>query len=318
MAVHGDVWVFSEKASLLAELIAGANELTKQSGGNTAAVVLGTQADAQKALASGAQRVLWLGERKQDSLVDDYVPTLAQMVEEKQPAVLLIGATRLGRALAGRIAARFDTSALTDVMEFHFEDGSLLVRHMVFGGGALRVDKALGDLIIATVGSGVFQALAEQDHSGEIVEVPFVEPEQRAHLVERKPRQAASVNLNAARRVVCAGRGVGKQEDLQMIEDLAHAMGAELACTRPLAEGLNWMPHERYIGISGAMIKPDLYLGVGVSGQAQHVIGMSESRVVVAINKDSNAPINALADYWIEEDLYAVVPALLEALRKQT
>jgi electron transfer flavoprotein alpha subunit len=279
---------------------------------------LGTQADVQKALASGAQRVLWLGERKQDYLVDDYVPTLAQMVEREQPAVLLIGATRSGRAVAGRIAARFDTSALTDVMEFRFEDDSLLVQHMVFGGGAIRLEKALGDLVIATIGSGVFGAVAEQEPNGEIVEVPFVEPEQRAQLVERKPRQAASVNLNAARRVVCAGRGVGKQEDLQMIEELAHALSAELACTRPLAEGLNWMPHERYIGISGAMIKPDLYLGVGVSGQAQHVIGMSESRVVVAINKDSSAPIHTLADYWIEEDLYTMVPALLEALRKQT
>jgi electron transfer flavoprotein alpha subunit len=89
----------------------------------------------------------------------------------------------------------------------------------------------------------------------------------------------------------------GKQEDLALVEDLARALGAEMACTRPLAEGLDWLPRERYIGISGAMIRPDLYLGVGVSGQAQHAIGMHESRVVVAINKDSSAPIVRQADY---------------------
>ena len=105
-------------------------------------------------------------------------------------------------------------------------------------------------------------------------------------LRERKPRPAAAVNLPAARRVVCAGRGLARQEDLGLVNELAKVLGAEVACTRPLAEGLDWLPRERYIGISGATIKPDLYLGVGVSGQAQHVIGMSDSRVVVAINKD--------------------------------
>jgi electron transfer flavoprotein alpha subunit len=318
LAVKGDVWVFSEKADLLAELIAGAHELSAHSGGSVVAVVLGARDEADKALARGAQHVLWLGERKEGYLVDDYVPAVVKLLEESHPAVLLVGATRVGRAAAARLAAHLNTTALTDVMEFFFEDESLLVRHMIFGGGAVRVDKALGDIVIATAGYGVFepQALAEQ--RGEVVEVPFIEPEKRAILVERKPRQVAAVNLGAARRVVCAGRGVGKQEDLQIVEELSRALGAEMACTRPLAEGLDWMPRERYIGISGAMIKPELYLGVGVSGQAQHAIGMSESRVVVAINKDSSAPIISQADYWIEEDLYAVVPALLEALRKRT
>jgi electron transfer flavoprotein alpha subunit len=318
LAVKGDVWVFSEKADLLAELIAGAHELSAHSGGGVVAVVLGTRDEADMALAKGAQRVLWLGERKEGYLVDDYVPAVVKLLEESCPAVLLVGATRVGRAAAARFAAHLDTTALTDVMEFFFEDESLLVRHMIFGGGAVRVDKALSDIVIATAGYGVFEPKTLAEQRGEVVEVSFIEPEKRAILVERKPRQVAAVNLGAARRVVCAGRGVGKQEDLQIVEELSRALGAEMACTRPLAEGLDWMPRERYIGISGAMIKPELYLGVGVSGQAQHAIGMSEARVVVAINKDSSAPIVSQADYWIEEDLYAVVPALVEALRKRT
>jgi electron transfer flavoprotein alpha subunit len=178
-------------------------------------------------------------------------------------------------------------TALTDVMELHLEDGMVKARHMIFGGGAVRVDAALVEPVIITVGFGVFQPPEKQESVGEVEEAAFVEPQVRVRLVERKPRQAAAVNLNAARRVVCAGRGVGSQQDLHLIEELARVMGAEVACTRPLAEGLDWLPRERYIGISGAMIKPDLYLGVGVSGQAQHVIGMSEARLVAAINKDA-------------------------------
>jgi electron transfer flavoprotein alpha subunit len=310
-----EIWVFSEKEELLAELIAGGHQLAEQYGSTVAALVLGDRSQVDEALAHGAQRVLWLGERKADYLVDDYVPTLMDAVEKLQPAVLLVGATRQGRAIAARIAARLDTTALTDVMEFLFDEGALQGRHMIFGGGAVQVDQPTGEVIIATAGQGTFTAHKGQPTGGEVEELAFIEPAVRARLVERKPRQVTAVNLGAARRVVCAGRGVSKQEDLPLVEELARALGAEMACTRPLAEGLDWLPRERYIGISGAIIKPDLYLGVGVSGQAQHAIGMHESRVVVAINKDSSAPIVTQADYWISEDLYTVIPALLEALR---
>jgi electron transfer flavoprotein alpha subunit len=315
LGVTGDVWVFSEKTNLLAELIGGALEMVNHTAGSVAAIVSGGRVDVDAALGYGARRVLWLGECKAGYLVDDYVPTLVSRLEQDRPGVLLVGATRQGRAVAGRIAARCGTTVLTDVTEFRFEDGEMLARRMIFGGGAVRVDKSLGDQVIATVGLGVFATPAQEPPSGEVEEVAFVEPQSRVYLVERKPRQAAAVDLSAARRVVCAGRGIARQEDLHIVEELAETLDAELACTRPLAEGLDWLPRERYIGISGAMIKPDLYLGVGVSGQAQHVIGMSEARRVVAINKDGSAPIFAQADYCIKADLYAIVPALLEALR---
>jgi electron transfer flavoprotein alpha subunit len=310
-----EVWVFSEKPELLSELIGGAQQLTVSSGARITAVVLGERAEVDRTLSYGALRVLWLGPLKEGYLVDDYVPTLLQHMKANPPSFFMVGATRVGRAVAGRIAAHFDTSALTDVMELQIDGGNVQVRHMIFGGGAVRVDGALGEPVIITAGSGVFQPPEGKEPVGEVEEVAFVEPEIRIRLVERKPRQVAAVNLNAARRVVCAGRGVGRQEDIQLIEELARVLGAEVACTRPLAEGLDWLPRERYIGISGAMIKPDLYLGVGVSGQAQHVIGMSEARLVAAINKDASAPIFSMADYTLEADLYSVVPALIEALR---
>jgi electron transfer flavoprotein alpha subunit len=187
---------------------------------------------------------------------------------------------------------------------------------MVFGGGAVRVDRPVVQPVIATIGTGIFDASDKPAGTdGEIRSIDWVEPTWQAKLIERPSRGGGSVNLAAAKRVVCPGRGVAQQQDLAMIEELAHTLSAEVACTRPLAEGLGWLPRERYIGISGAMIKPDLYLGIGVSGQAQHTIGMSESRVVVAINKDRNAPLVAQSDYAIEGDLYQVVPALIRVLK---
>jgi electron transfer flavoprotein alpha subunit len=102
---------------------------------------------------------------------------------------------------------------------------------------------------------------------------------------------------------------------MAMINELAQLLGAEIGCTRPLAEGLDWLPRERYIGVSGAFLKADLYVGVGVSGQIQHMVGVTDSRVIVAVNKDDHAPVFEFADYGIVGDLYQVVPALIAALK---
>lgn len=316
MAEDKDIWVFSEKQALLAELIAGARTLTARTGGSVTAVIIGAREAAGEAFKLGAQRVIWLGELPDGWMLEDAIPTLAALVQNAQPYGVLVGATTRGRVVSGRLAARLGTTALTDVLEFSYLEGVLQARHMAFGGGAARTDRPTIGPIIATIGSGIFEPLPRQPDAGsEIEPVEMLEPSWRAVLVERRPRGSASVNLGAADRVVCAGRGVKQQEDLAMIDELAQALGAEVACTRPLAEGLNWLPRERYIGISGATIKPDLYLGIGVSGQAQHAIGMSESRVVVAVNKDRSVPLFAQADYAIEGDLYAVVPALIRALK---
>lgn len=322
MPIH-HIFVFPESTTLLAELIAGGRELAAQAGssGRVTAICLGPPAEAEQAARRGADAVLWLGEPQPSRLVDDYLPTLANLVQQQPPDVLLIGATRRGRALAGRLAARLDTSALSDVLDFRVAGESLTFRHLLFGGGAVRVERAaLGQKpLLATVGPGVFRALPAGDGARIPISEPldFVAPPWQARLRERRPRQAASVNLATARKVVCAGRGIAQQSDLALVEELARALRAELACTRPLAEGLDWLPRERYIGISGAKLHAELYLGVGVSGQVQHQIGMSSTRLVVAINKDSAAPIFANADYGIVGDLYQVVPALLRALQER-
>lgn len=312
------VWAYSEKPAFLAELIGGARLLADKLGGSTAAVVLGPRSEAEKAAALGADKVYWLGEKKENTLVDDYVPTFCKLLEDQKPTLVLVGATKRGKAVAGRAAAKLEASVVTDAKEFIAADGGLSVRHMIFGGGAVRIEKPLSAVALATVGLGVYEAPAEdKGRKGEIVDVAFVEPAWRLKFVEHREKKVTAVNLAAAKRVVCPGRGVGKQEDMAMINELARVLEAEVGCTRPLAEGLEWLPRERYIGVSGAFIKPDLYLGIGVSGQVQHTVGVTDSRVIVAINKDKNAPIFHQADYGIVGDLYAVIPALIAALKSR-
>jgi len=316
MGAFQDILVFSEKPALLAELIGGAQSLAAQTGGEVAALLIGTSADVEHAFSLGADRVLWVGELPSGHILEDAVPTLFTAVQTAQPFALLVGATVRGRGVAGRLAARLATAALTDVLELNFDDTGLLAKHMVFGGGAVRIDRCTSPIKVVTAGAGVFEPHRRASAvTGKTERIEWVDPPQQAVLVERRERASSGVNLAAAKRVVCPGRGVKQQEDLGMIEQLAAALSAELACTRPLSEGLNWLPRERYIGISGAMIKPDLYIGVGVSGQAQHTIGMSDSRVVVAINKDRTAPLVTQSDYAVEGDLYQVVPALIQALK---
>jgi electron transfer flavoprotein alpha subunit len=311
-----EFWVFSEKSGLQAELIANALELAKAESAIVAALVIGNRDAVDQAFFQGAQKVYSFGEKSGDLLLDDYVPSFTALTKQKQPAVIMIGASRQGKAIAGRLGAALDISVITDAKYFNQSDGSIEITHLIFGGGAVRVEKANTKTMIMTQGNGIVDALpASQAAVGEVESVSFVQPAWKVTLVERKPKPPSSVNLAVAKTVVCAGRGIAKKEDLDMIFELADLLGGEVAATRPLTEGLDWLPRERYIGVSGATVKPDLYLSAGVSGQAQHTVGITDSRVIVAIDKDKDAPIFPQSDYGIVGDLYQIIPLLITALK---
>ena len=315
MATH-EVWAYSEKPAFLAELIGGARVLAENLGGSIVAVVIGPRTEAEKAISLGASKVFLLDKNKESTMVEDYVPTLANLVNEQGPSVLLFGATKRGKAIAGRLAARIGTSVITDAQDFIYDQGQLSVRHMIFGGGAVRIEKALTQTLVATIRAGVFDTpIIDESIMGEIIEAHYVEPAWRMSCLEHREKKLTTSNLAAAKRVVCPGRGISKREDLALINDLAQVLEAEVGCTRPLAEGLDWMPRDHYIGVSGASIAPDLYLGIGVSGQVQHTVGIVGARIIAAINKDKNAPIIAQADYGIIGDLYEIVPSLIKFLK---
>jgi electron transfer flavoprotein alpha subunit len=316
MAAVKEVWIISDGGKALAELCACAREV----GENVTALVIASKGEAERALRLGADAVWWLGEAgdslNESRMVEDYVETAASLIKDGKPGLVLLRADKRGRLFAGRLGALLGTAALADVKTFGTKDGALIASHMLFGGGAVRVEKPCVETALALVPGGAFQAAAEDAaRSGAVVELPFIAPKATVKVLERRKRGGSAVDLSGAKRVVGVGRGVGKQEDLALVENLAKAMEAEVACSRPIAEGVNWLPRERYLGVSGQVIKPELYLALGISGQVQHMVGVLDTKVIVAVNKDKNAPIFQQADYGIVGDLYKVIPLLLAALK---
>lgn len=312
MSAVKNVWVISEGGKALTELLACAREV----GENITAVVIASKAEAERAFRLGADAVRWPGEAGDARMVEDYVETAASAIKESRPNLVLLRADKRGRLFAGRLGALLGGAALADVKTFDAQGGALTATHMLFGGGAVRVDKPCIETALALVPGGAFQPAAEDaTRRGAVVELPFAPPQATVKVLERRKREGSSVDLSSAKRVVGVGRGVGKQEDLALVETLAKALEAEIACSRPIAEGVNWLPRERYLGVSGQVIKPELYLALGISGQVQHMVGVLDTKVIVAVNKDKNAPIFQQADYGIVGDLYKVVPLLLAALK---
>lgn len=303
MSKYPVVYVVADKPQAFSELIPGACML----GDSVEAIYVGAPEEAARVFGLGASKLLDIVPQP-GQIFENYAPTIAQAI--KPGALVLLPADRRGRAMAAKLGVALKAAVVNDVNAF--EDGSL--GRMVYGGLAQGLEKPATPTVIATVSPGTFESKEAADGVGPTEELVFVAPKNAIKLKEKKPRQVSSVNIGKARRLVGVGRGFSKKEDLALANELAAVLGAELACSRPIAEGEKWLERERYIGVSGVMVKPEIYLAIGISGQIQHMVGARDSRAIVAINKDKNAPIFKYADYGIIGDLYKILPGLTKAL----
>lgn len=231
-------------------------------------------------------------------------PAVAAAVAAEAGDVVLAANKPAERVLAGAVAARLGAPYLHGLKKIGQGSADL----SRFGGIALET-VSFDTAVVAVLDGGAVpegEAPAAEAASGEYYE---------ATVTGQDKVDVSSANLGSAKRIVAAGRGFKAEEDLKLAEDLAAAIGAELACSRPLAEGADWMSADRYIGVSGQSVAPDLYIAVGISGQIQHTVGMVDSKVVVAVNNDDKAPIFEGADYGIVADLYEALPAIVEAAK---
>lgn len=236
--------------------------------------------------------------------------TVAALFDSENPGVVLVEPTRRLKVVAGALAAHARTSVICDVLSIA-GDGSAPA--MYFGGVAERVQKVTGDVAIYTVGSGVF-ADAATSGANEPVEVAWVDPAVKVEVVSRTPIEKSGVDLGKADAVISVGRGFAEKGDLDLANALADKIGAAVGCTRPMAEGLDWFPHEAYIGVSGQVVAPKVFVAAGISGQMQHMVGCNRSGSIFAINKDKNAAIFKQCDFGIVGDIRTVLPAVVAAL----
>jgi len=319
----GDVFVLAEHRrgelrEVTLEMLGKGRELAGQMGGSLKAVLLGHGVDAFSGeLANQAHEILVVeDERLEDFNAELYQKVLVSLLTERKPTLTLIGHTAFGMDLAPSLAAELDLPLATDCIGFEFEGGRLLAIRERYGGKLqARVSFKGSEQYMATVRQAAFPIKELEPLGGQIVAVdsPLAEEARRKKFIEYVEAAVGDVDIAQSEVVVAVGRGIKEQENLEIVEKLARAMGGVLAGSRPVIDS-GWLPPDRQVGQSGKTVKPKLYIAVGISGSSQHLAGMKGSDTIVAINKDPNAPIFNVATYGIVDDLFKVVPALTEQL----
>jgi len=249
---------------------------------------------------------------------DGYTIALEQLIRAKQPKYVLFPHTYTVRDFAPKLATRFDRVLVSDVIAMRADDGNLLLVRQLFQG-KLNADVRVSGVapFFVSIQAGVYRAQELQAGASEVEEFPVnIEAADIRSTPEEPFRESArAVDLTTADKIVSVGRGIKEKDNIAIIEELAQALGAEVAASRPICDS-GWLPMERQVGSSGQTVSPKVYVAIGISGAIQHLVGMKGSKTIVAINKDAEAPIFEVADYGIVGDLFEVVPALTAEIKK--
>ena len=306
-----NAWIVVGDQPAIGNLIAVARALGGQGGadGQVAAVVAGPRPVAETVAASGVDRVVWCGV-PDDAPAEAGALAVADVVAADPPRVVLGGRNPGDRVLLGAAAARLRAAVLTGALSVSADGDGVVVVNAVFGDISEETVAVSGPVALLMDGGSIPPAAGSSVPIEEVTAAPL-----GLKVIETRMFGFDEVDLSAAPRVIGIGRGLKAKEDLALIEALAEAAKAEIACSRPVAEGLNWMGKDRYIGSSGARITPQLYLAIGISGQLQHMVGVVGAETIVAINSDPNAVVFTQADYGLVGDLYQLVPAITSALK---
>lgn len=310
------IWIFAENHEQALELLNIGGQAAAKTGSGISVITGRTRDQAREYFEYGAVEVMLLASLADGQSLDAYIPVIAGEAKAKDPDLILVSATAKGKDLASRIAARLDTGMCSSCLAINHEGGKYVMERLAYGGAGVQKIICTARPAMATIPPKTFEAAARgQARQGDIRELPAPAPS-AVKILQKKVKERESKDITEARVIACVGRGIDKQEDISLVRQLADVLEGDLGCTRPIAEELHWMPEEHCIGISAAQVKPELYFGVGVSGQVQHVTGIRNARVIAAVNRDENAPIFDVADFGIVGDLYDVIPKVIAELKK--
>lgn len=304
------------------ELISEGRRLADAAGQGLTAVLLGSNIKDKAAKLGnyGADKAIVADDpRLEQYTTDAYVSVIAQIVKANDPAVLLIGASAQGKDLAARLSARLGSGMAQDCIQFSMEDGRLNAVRPIYAGKAYaKVTYNDNYPHIATARPNVMNINApDESKEAQVEDAAFTleDAELKTKIAEAIKDQSGKVDLTEADKIVSGGRGVKGPEGYGVLEELADLIGATVGASRSAVDA-GWRPHGDQVGQTGKIVSPTLYIAAGISGAIQHLAGMATSKVIVAINKDPEAPIFQKADYGIVDDLFNVVPALKEELKK--
>ncbi|MDA8243111.1 MAG: electron transfer flavoprotein subunit alpha [Elusimicrobia bacterium] len=329
LSAYKDVWVFCEQKkgavqSISFELLGEGRKLADKLGVKLCAVLLGHgMVDAAEKLGErGADKVYLVDHPSLKSFQDDpYTSVLVRLVEEYKPEVLLCGATTIGRSLISRVAIKTNAGLTADctALDVDTKERLLLQTRPAFGGNIMATIISPNHRPqMATVRHKVMkEAPAQPGRSAEIISKVYPEGTfaSRTRLLDVVEEITSTVNLSEADIIVSGGRGMGSKENLVLIEELAKVLGGAVGASRSAVDA-DWIPYSHQVGQTGKTVCPKLYIACGISGQIQHLIGMQSSKVIVAINKDPDAPIFKVATYGIVGDVNEIVPALTKEFKR--
>ncbi|UCH89904.1 MAG: electron transfer flavoprotein subunit alpha/FixB family protein [Thermoplasmata archaeon] len=321
MADGEGVLVFSESNEIAFELLAKGRELADAVNGPLMAASFGAASaeNAAKLSHYGADKIFTVADSKLDTfIVENYTDALEAVISTANPKIVMIGQTKQGGELAPRLAARLKTGCAVGCTKFELTgEGNLQIERIVMGGNATAVEVFNTVPQVATVLPKTFEPMQpDESRTGESVAVDADIKDVAKAVLKSETGECANVRLEDAAVIISGGRGFKKKEDFELIKGLASALNGEMGCSRPIAADLKWLSEDHWVGLSGHKVKPKLYIACGISGQIQHLAGMRDSNIIIAINKDPDAPIFNAVDYGLVGDIYQIIPKLTEELKK--
>ncbi len=335
------VYVFAQQvdneiSSIAFELLGKAKDLAKDLSTDVTAVLIGSDIKglADQLAEYGADKVIVVDDPElKNYRTEPYAHALASVINQYKPEIMLVGATAIGRDLGPRVSARVATGLTADCTVLEIGDfplqavpgqeqlhNQLLMTRPAFGGNTIAtIACPYNRPQMATVRPGVMQKIDPIKGAKAIVEEfnPGFTPDNKyVEILDIVKSVAETVDIMDAKILVSGGRGVGSPENFKILEELAEVLGGTVSCSRAVVDS-GWKPKDLQVGQTGKTVRPNVYFAIGISGAIQHVAGMEESDIIVAINKDADAPIFDVADYGVVGDLNKIVPKLTEALKAE-
>ena len=335
------VYVFAQQvdneiSGIALELLGKGKELAAKLETEVTAVLIGYNVKnlADKLAEYGADKVILVDDPELETYrTEPYAHALASVIEKYKPEIVLVGATAIGRDLGPTVSARVKTGLTADCTVLEIGDfplvaipgqeqkhNQLLMTRPAFGGNTIATIACPDNRPqMATVRPGVMQKIAPIAGAKAVIEEynPGFTPNNKYVTIKEVVKAVSdTVDIMDAKILVSGGRGVGSKENFKLLEDLAEVIGGTVSCSRAVVEN-EWLPVDRQVGQTGKTVRPNVYFAIGISGAIQHTAGMEESDIIIAINKDPDAPIFDVADYGIVGDLNKIVPLLTEQLKAQ-
>lgn len=300
------------------EVVNYAAEVAKKVGGDVTVLALGSLSnDELSSLGKyGAQKVLHVNDARLDHFcAKAYSKAIVTAAQQTQAKVVIGSYNLTGKSVAGMVAMKLNAGLVSGAVDYPNTDNGFTVKKTVFSGKAFAHIKVNSDIKVITLVPNTFGlTTSEGSATVEALNVAFDDSDFGVQFVSVE-KESGDVPLTEAELVVSGGRGLKGPENWGIVEDLAHALGAGLACSRPVADS-GWRPHHEHVGQTGGTIRPNLYIAIGISGAIQHLAGVNGSKTIVVINKDPEAPFFKAADYGVVGDAFTIVPKLTEAVKK--